>query len=463
MTMPTPATQRKIVPFIVALSIFMEALDATIINTAIPSMSQALQVDAVDLKVALISYLLSLAIFIPISGWLADKFGSKTIFTSALLIFTFSSLACGFAQDLSQLVIARFVQGVGGALGLPVGRLIIARMFERKHLIHVMGQVIMVGSLGMMLGPAVGGVITQHFSWQWIFWINIPVGIFSIFIARYWLTYEKPQPVPPLDKIGFVLFGASLSGFAFGLSALSETTIDIRLACLILLLSGLMLFFYIKHSRNQPHPIVKTHLLQLKTFKISVVGNLLSRVGFGGIPFLVPLLLQIGLGYSAQISGILLSPVALGVLLAKPFALPVLRKWGYKRVLFVNTFLAGMTMWCFMSVNPHTPLYSIGLITFMYGFIVSIQYTAMNSLAYAEIPSENLSAATSIMGTLQQLALSSGVAVSAVLIRIFSRDLVLTPQVFQSTFFTIGVITLLSSFIFMQLRPDDGEHMLNKD
>lgn len=462
--MPKLLTQHNMIPFIVALSFFMEGVDSTIINTAIPAMAHSLSVNPVDLKVALISYLLSLAIFIPISGWVSDKFGSKKVFISALCIFTLSSLWCGFAQCVNELVIARFVQGFGGALGLPVGRLILVRTFGRENLISTMNRVVTVGTLGPMLGPVIGGFITTHFSWHWIFWVNIPVGLLAIGLAYFWLEDGQFHAVPRLDKVGFVLFGAALAGFSFGLAALSETTVNSSIALSIILFSVMLLVAYTLHSRGCAHPIVNMELLSLRTFRVSVMGNLVSRLGFGGIPFLVPLLLQVGLHYPPEWSGMLLAPIAIGVLIGKPLFLPLLRVFGYKRLLIMNTFFSGLAIWVFTSIDANTPIYVIAFLTCVYGFILTLQYSSMNSLAYAEVSSDDLSAATSIMSTLQQLAQSFGVASSALFIRLFSfvfyGNLVLTPAVFHYTFFAVGFFTLLSTLVFLQLKPWDGQQLI---
>jgi EmrB/QacA subfamily drug resistance transporter len=455
----------KIIPFIIALSFFMEAVDSTVINTAIPAMSRSLHVPPVDLKVALISYLLSLAIFIPISGWLADKYGAKRIFIFALSIFTLSSIWCGFSQHLTELVMARFMQGLGGALGLPVGRLIIVRTFGREQFIRISGQVVMVGAIGMMLGPMIGGYITHYLSWQWIFWVNIPIGLFAIVLSYFFLQDTERLTVPPLDKVGFVFFGAALSGFTYGFAALSESRRNPFDVLIIFVLSLVLLIAYRLWSKRQAHPIVKFNLLHHRTFKIAVMGNLISRLGFGGIPFLIPLLLQIGLGYPAQESGLLLAPIALGVVLVRPFLMPLLRFLGYKKLLMLNTFVAGLSIWAFMLIHANTSIYLIGTLTFLYGFILSLQYGVMNSLAYADIASNDLSAATSMMSTIQQLSQSFGVAISALFIRFFSLmlfgKLTLTTTVFDYTFFAVGFFTMLSAFVFMKLKPCDGRQMMS--
>jgi EmrB/QacA subfamily drug resistance transporter len=450
--------------WIIALSFFMESLDSTIINTAIPAMSHALSVSPVDLKLALISYLLSLAIFIPISGWLADKWGAKRVFITALFIFTLSSLWCGFAPDLPHLVVARFVQGCGGAFGLPVGRLIILRTFGRERLIGAMSRVIVVGAMGIMLGPTVGGIIVHYFTWHWIFWVNIPVGLMTLVLAIYQLPHIPPISVLPLDKIGFILFGFALAGITFGFSAMSQSMIHHSVALSIMGGSVFILFIYIFYARGQSNPIVKMQLLRFRTFRIAVLGNLISRLGFGGVPFTIPLLLQVGLGYSPEIAGLLLVPIALGILLARPIGLPLLRWIGYKRLLMVNTLLAGLSIWFLASITANSPYYQIECLMAWFGCMMTLQYSAMNSLAYADIPVNDLSAATSIMGTLQQLSQSFGVALSAIFIQFFSHVLTpthqLTPMVFHYTLMAIGTFTMLSMVIFIQLKPEDGHQMI---
>jgi EmrB/QacA subfamily drug resistance transporter len=457
--------KKRIILLIVSLALFMEALDTTIINTAIPAISHSLNVDPLDLKIALISYLLSLAIFIPISGWIADKFGIKRVFISALFIFSISSIWCGFATNLFHLVAARTLQGIGGSFMLPLGRLIIVRTFQRHELIVTMNRVVMVGASGLMLGPVLGGVITHYFSWHWIFWVNIPVSLLTIIMALYWLEEAPPQAVSPLDKIGFVLFGSGLAGLTFGLSALSETTIHRGLALQVISAAILLLAGYLWYSSKQPHPIVKTELFASRTFQVSVLGNLFSRLGFGGMPFLLPLMLQIGLKYSAQLSGLLLAPMALGILFVKPFSLRLLRLLGYKRLLTVNTILVAASLWMFTIIDGHTSVYFIAFLTFIFGFVISIQYSGMNSLAYADISAENLSAATSVMSTMQQLAQSFGVAISALLIRYFVpthslENFNLPLSVFRYTFFTLGILTLFSILIFKRLKLEDGSQMI---
>ena len=458
-------SKEKIITFIVSLALFMDAVDATIINTAIPAMSHSLSVHPVDLKIALISYLLSLAIFIPISGWVADKFGIKRVFIAALAVFTLSSLWCGHVQSLYELVMARSVQGLGGSLMLPLACLIILRTFPRHEMVTAMNQVIMVVSIGLMIGPFVGGFITDHFSWHWIFWVNIPVGFFAIAAAYHWLEDTNTRISKPFDGLGFILFGGGLAALTFALSYLSETTASQRSAWMILLAAICMLVLYFLHSRGRAHPLIRLELFRNRTFQVAIFGNLLARLSFGGIPFLLPLLLQVGLDYSAQLSGTLLIPIAFGIIISKYSSLRIMRFFGYKRLLILNTILVALSIWTFRIINNDTPIYVISILTFLFGCFISLQYISMNSLVYAEVTAEEHSAATSILSTIQQLAQSFGVAASALLLRFYgsatAQHFPLTINVFHQTFFALGLLTLCSIGIFLRLKYDDGQQMLS--
>jgi EmrB/QacA subfamily drug resistance transporter len=451
--------KKNIIFLIVSFSLFMEAVDTTIVNTAIPVMAQSLGVNPVDLKLALISYLLSLAIFIPISGWIADKFGIKKVFITALCIFTLSSLWCGFTYNLWELIAARFIQGLGGSLTVPLGRLIILRTCQRHELIGKMSLVVMIASAGMMLGPLLGGLITHYFSWPWIFWVNIPIGILAVLLSITQLPPMPPCSVYPLDKLGFILFGSGLAFLTFGFSMLSESDTQIIKALIILVIACLLLSSYACYSRKKSHPIIKIELLQERTFCVSVLSNLLCRLSFGGIPFLLPLLLQISLGYSPELSGFLIAPIALGVFLIKPIAIYILRWLGYKKLLLLNTFLLSVTLWSLCFIDAKTTLVGISFLTFTYGLFIALQYTGMNSLAYAHIPEHNMSAATSIVSTVQQLAQSFGVAISALLLSIFSNHH-LSVKAFHQTFLMLSILTFLSGLIFLSLKKEDGQELI---
>ena len=455
--------KKNMILIIVALAMFMETIDTTVINTAIPAMAKSLHVNPIDLKLALISYLLSLAIFIPISGWIADKYGIKKVFMSAIALFTLGSIVCGCTKNLTELILARIMQGLGGSLTLPIGRLIIIRICERHEIISKMSIVVMIASLGMMLGPLIGGVIAYHFSWRWIFWVNAPIGFLIIALAIKLLPHIPPRPTHALDRIGFVLFGSGLALFTLGLSLISESDLSLIYSVWMIICSCILFIIYRIHSRHKPYPIVNTLLFSIKTFRIAVIGNLIARIGFGGAPFLLPLLFQIGLGYSSQQSGLLLAPIAIGVLLIKPLSLYILRFFGYKRLLLINTTAVAVSLCLFSQVNATTSLVMISVLTGLYGFLIALQYTAMNSLAYANIQETEISSATSIMSTVQQLAQSFGVAITAIIIQILTAPISessLTLKTFQQTFIIIGLMTLFSNLIFLKLKKEDGYELI---
>lgn len=455
---------RRILVAITSAALLMETIDGTIISTAIPAISASLDVTPIDLKISLISYFLSLAIFIPISGWISDKIGDRKVFLFSLGIFILSSAWCGAAHNLFELIVARLVQGLGGALLLPVGRLIVLRNHEQHQVISANNYIAMVGALGAIIGPVLGGFITHYFTWRWIFYINIPVGIITFILAYKYLPASSRKNAAPFDKTGFLLFSLGLACFTFGISTYSNQSISTSYTVLFIGTSFIALMLYFWHSRQVKHPIVNLDLFKFFTFRISMIGNLVARLGFGGVPFLLPILLQVCLGYSAQASGLMLAPWAFGILLAKPLTLTFLRGLGFKRLLLLNTCLLTCSIWSFSRINEQTPSIMIGCLTFIYGFLISMQYAGMNSLAYAEVPKTELSSATSMVSTLQQMGQSFGIAIAAITIHFiafsFGSSKLLTSPMIHDTFFIMGIVVLCSLLTFSRLSCADGQQML---
>lgn len=455
---------KRITMLIVSVALFMDVLDSNVLNTAVPAMADSFHINPIDLKIALISYLLSLAIFIPTSGWVADKFGVKHIFIGAIALFAASSCYCANAHSITELSIGRLFQGVGGAFMISLSRLIIARTFLRNEFVIAMNSVVVIMSLATMSGPFLGGVIVDHLSWPWIFWLNIPISVLLIIAAIIYLQDTAPRNPRPFDFLGFVLFGGGLAILCYTLSEFSNPHFDLHVQILRLGISICMLALYVFYAKRSHFPIIQLQLLRYRTFRISVFGNLLVRLSFGGMPFLLPIFQQVGMGLSAQLSGILLLPVALGVIFSKVTGIIVLRKVGYRKFLIVNTLLVACALLCFQLISENTSLYFLATLTFLFGVFISTQYTAMNSLALAQIPREELSFATSITGTVQILANTFGVAISAIFLRIFSGfahgKMHLTIPVFHDAFLALGLLTASMCIIFIYLKKHDGDEML---
>jgi EmrB/QacA subfamily drug resistance transporter len=449
---------KKLLHFLASLAIFMEMVDSTILNTAIPSMAHDLNVEPINLKIALISYLLMLAIFIPISGWVADKLGAKKVFIAAFSVFTISSFGCGWAHSLTELIIMRCFQGIGSAFLVPVARLLVVRSVERHEIVVVMGKVITIGSVGLMLGPVLGGLITQYFSWPWIFFVNIPIGIIAILLGIYKMENMPPLPVGKFDAVGFVLFGLGLASFIFGISAITESGWSRSYPIAAIIVSLIFLGAYFFHAHRIQHPVLNTRLLKINSFKISVLANIFTRMSFTSAPFLLPLFLQVGFNYSPTDSGLLFLPMALGIIVSKLFVAPVLKYLGYRRYLISNTLLVGVLMAIFGLLSAQTPWPVITVLTFFYGILTSQQFSGMNSLAYIELNNQQMSSATSFMGTLQQFSQSLGVALAAILLHVVAFGLsvsLMNPLTFKVVFGILGIFTLLSAIVFVGLQKSE--------
>jgi EmrB/QacA subfamily drug resistance transporter len=449
-----------VIPWIVAIGLFMENLDSTIVSTAIPQMAITFQVSPISLKVALTSYLLSLAIFIPISGWLADKFGTRKIFSLALLIFTVSSLLCAVSHNLAELVIARIIQGFGGALMTPVGRLILLKTFSKTELLKVNNFIGIPSVMGAVLGPVVGGVIATYFSWHWIFYINLPVGLLGLFLTwKFAIDYKAPH-VKSFDVTGFLLVGLGLSAFSYGLETVGENFLPSFIAVAIMLASFISLLSYFIYYQHAKNPVLDLKLLRVRTFRIVMMGGSVVRIGFGGIIFLLPFLFQVGFQFSPLRSGLLLLPWALGQLLMKFFNRQIIQFLGFRKSLVLGAILMGICVMQFAFFEKNTSYFLISGMIFLYGLMLSLHYSSTGVLTYIDLESTDLSKGTSIASVNFQLSASFGIALTAFVLKMFmgSSSLLLANAVSaaQDTFLVMGIIIAFSSVFFWQLKEGDG-------
>ncbi len=449
-------------PWIAAMAFFMQALDATILNTALPAIAESLNRSPLAMQSAIISYTLTVAMLIPVSGWLADRFGTRRVFMLAVTLFTLGSLACALSSSLGELVVFRVIQGIGGAMMMPVARLALLRAYPRSELLPVLNFVTMPGLVGPILGPVLGGVLVTWASWHWIFLINIPIGIAGIFYARKFMP-NFTTPRRKFDMGGFFLFGLSLVLFSSGMELFGEKVVATWLAVSIIF-SGILLFLlYIRHARRHPTPLISLSLFNTRTFSVGIAGNIASRLGTGCVPFLMPLMLQVGFGYPALIAGCMMAPTAVGSILAKSGVTQLLRRLGYRRTLVGVTVFIGVMIAQFSLQSAELPVWMLILPLFVLGMAMSIQFTSMNTITLADLSDENASGGNSMLAVTQQLSISLGVAVSAAVLRFYEGfDSNNTVEQFHSTFITMGVLTVISALVFMLLKPKDGRNLIKE-
>ena len=454
----------RILPWLVAVALFMENLDATILNTAVPTMSADLGVEPLSLKGVLTSYTLSLAVFIPISGWMADRFGTCRVFTLAIIIFTVGSLLCGIAPNVPMLVVSRIIQGLGGAMMMPVGRIALVRAFPRSEMVRVTTYVIIPALVAPLIGPFLGGVIVHWLHWRIIFFINLPFAAAGLWLARRHMPDFRDENAPPLDRVGFVLFGAGIGLLSYVLEVFGEHRLSSLTISSMLIVSLMLLAGYAWRARRNPAPLLAWWRLKIRTFRVSVLGGFVTRLGVGGMPFLLPLLYQIGLGFLPWQAGLLTVPLALAAIGMKVVSRPLLAKFGHRQVLIVNTVLLGCTIIFFSRVNPQTPIWAIVALSFTQGFFSSLQFPSMNTLIFADVEDRDASKASSIASTGQQMSVSFGVAFASTLAAWFLGDVdqtiaAETMPALHKAFVTMGSLTILSSLAFWGLQKSDGDNV----
>ena len=458
--MASTGVKRRL-PWIVATALFMEQLDSTIVNTAVPSIAASLQVTPLSLKAVVTSYILSLAVCIPISGWMADRFGTRRVFASAVALFTLSSVLCGASYSVPTMVAARILQGIGAAMMMPVGRLMVIRTFAKSELLVAMNFVIVPALIGPLLGPTVGGLIVHWLSWRAIFFVNVPVGLVALWLIHRHVPDYRSEVPRPLDVVGLVLFSTGTTLLSWLLGVFGEQHFEATSVAILLLAIGLLAAYGVHASRTS-HPLLSLALFRVRTFRVSVVGGSITRLGLGAMPFLLPFLYQLGLGLPAWESGLLMMPMAAAAMVMKLIASRILASQGYRTVLIVNTVMIGATISLFSLVTVGTPLVLVVLLSLAQGFFNSLQFASMNSMAYADIDASKSSMASTIASTLQQMSMSFGLAIGSLVTAWYLGDLPQSDQLavrgaLHHAFLTLGALTLLSSLTFWTLRPKDGE------
>lgn len=449
----------RLIPLIIAAALFMENMDSTVIATSLPAIAADLGTDPIVLKLAFTTYLLSLTVFIPISGWMADRFGARHVFRASIVVFTVGSIACGLATSLGGLVAARALQGIGGAMMVPVGRIILLRAIPKSELVDALAWLTIPALLGPLVGPPIGGFITDTAGWRWIFLMNVPFGLAAFLFATLYMPETGVDHVPPLDLRGFILSGLGLSSLIFGLTIVGRDMLPGYVPFVLMAFGAVLIGLYVVHARRAPAPILDLRLLRIQTFKAGVVGGSLFRLGVGAVPFLLPLMFQLGYGLSAFETGMITCAAAAGAISMKVAAASLIRRFGFKRLLLVNGGLASLSIAAMGLLSDTTPFLLAIAVLFIGGFLRSLQFTAMNAMSYSDIESEQTSYATSLYTVAQQVSLAAGVVIAAFVLELaqwWRGELALQPADFAIAFFTVAVLSLFTLGQFRTLDADAG-------
>lgn len=462
---PITPLMLKLMPWIAAIAFFMQALDVSILNTALPTMAEDLDESPLNMQSAVISYALTVALFIPVSGFLADKFGTRNIFVFAVFLFSSGSLLCALSQSLLMLDMARVIQGIGGSMMVPVSRLALIKSFKRHEFLAALNASTIPGLIGPVIGPVLGGYLVEMISWHWIFLINLPIGVIGMIAGWKFLPNIKGEEAY-FDIVGVFLVAIAVISVTLGLEFINAE-FNIYYSLMLIVIGIALLYIYTVYARKSAHPIFPLALFNIRTFSIGITGNLVSRLGISAAPFLVPLLLQVAFGYSAIDAGLILMPMAVGSMATKTLVEKVLRRFGYRRVLMINTVVVSIIIMSISLLSRDTPIIFISMLLFCLGAANSLQFTSMNSITLADLPPNLTSSGNSFMAVNQQLAVSFGIACGAVLVRLFSYDITVVnadvTHAFRMSFIVLGMITFISSFIFHKLHAEDGRNLTIKN
>jgi EmrB/QacA subfamily drug resistance transporter len=455
--------KQRVIPLIVATALFMENMDSTVIATSLPAIAADIGTSPLTLKLAITSYLLSLAVFIPASGWTADRFGPRMVFALAVTVFMIGSIGCALSSSVMHFVIARILQGMGGAMMTPVGRLVLLRTIDKSALVNAMTWVTVPALIGPVVGPPLGGFITTYLSWHWIFLINIPIGLLGIFMAMKFIDPIKSIDPERFDLYGLVLAGIGLAGIAFGLSVAGLNLLPWSVVAALVGVGSVSMTLYVIHARRTGSPVLDFSLLRLPTMRAAILGGFLFRLGIGALPFLLPLLMQAGFGLSPFQSGLITFGSAIGAMGMKTLAARIIRTFGFRNMMTANAVISAFFLGACALFTVTTPLLLIMIILVVGGFFRSLEFTAINTVAYAEIEPGQMSRATTLVSVNQQLALSTGVAVGAASVETtlwLHHQTELSAGVFAPAFILVSVISAVSSWFFWQM-PDDAGHEIS--
>lgn len=454
-----PRRGSRAVALTVATAMFMEQLDGTVLATALPSMARSFGVDPAHMSVVLTSYLVSLAVFIPASGRLADRLGSRSVFCGSIVLFTLGSIMCAQAGTVDFLVFARVVQGIGGAMMVPVGRLVLLQTTRKSELISANNWLLVPAALGPMMGPPVGGFLVTNLSWHWIFYINVPMGVLGIALGLTIIPQLRGRRDARFDPIGLVTSGIGFACLVFGLELASHGRAGLRNGALVLCGSAASFALYAVHARRITQPILDLGLMRVSTFRLSMFGGAATRITIGATPFLLPMTLQLGLGMNAARSGLTTFVASVGALCMRGLARRLLRRFGYRRTMIWNGLGASFFAFSCATLPLRPPIAAIYAVLFIGGFLQSLQFTAYNTIAYADVPAARLSAATSFYSTIQQVTLTLGVCVAALAVEAASRGAVPGAWQFSAGFLTVGAVGLLAPLLCARLEPEAGQEM----
>jgi EmrB/QacA subfamily drug resistance transporter len=455
--------KERLIPLIVATALFMENMDSTVIATSLPAIAADIGTSPLTLKLAITSYLLSLAVFIPASGWTADRFGARMVFSIAIAVFMVGSIGCALSSSVAHFVIARILQGVGGAMMTPVGRLVLLRSIDKSALVNAMAWVTVPALVGPVIGPPLGGFITTYFSWHWIFLINIPIGLLGIFMALRYIDPIRSEDPERFDLYGLLLAGIGLGGIAFGLSIAGLNLVPWTIVIALVAIGTISMTLYVIRARRTASPVLDFSLLRLPTMRASIIGGFLFRLGIGALPFLLPLLMQVGFGLSPFKSGLVTFASAVGAMGMKTLAARLIRTFGFRNIMVINASVSSLFLAACALFTITTPLLLIMIILVVGGFFRSLQFTAINTVAYAEVEPAHMSRATTLVSVNQQLAISAGVAVGAfsvestMALRHVSE---LSAAEFAPAFIVVAIISAVSTYSFWQM-PDDAGHEIS--